>query len=67
VDEGYTEGDALGLSLRDDDGITVGPDGFSDGVDEGYTLGDAVDGFDEGPALDKTVGAVDEVSLGSVV
>jgi len=26
VVEGYTEGDAVGLSLGDDDGITVGPE-----------------------------------------
>ena len=41
--EGYTEGDALGLSLGDDDGITVGSEeGRTDGVDEGYTKGDAL-------------------------
>ena len=40
-------GDALGLSLGDDDEIIDGPeegrsDGFNDDVDEGYTEGDAL-------------------------
>lgn len=30
--EEYSEGDALGLSLGDDDGIAVGPGGFDDDV-----------------------------------
>jgi hypothetical protein len=47
VDEGYIVWNALGLSLGDDDEITVGPekgitDGFDDGVDEGYTERDAL-------------------------
>ena len=33
TNEGYTDEDALGLSLGDDNGITVGTVGFDDGVD----------------------------------
>ena len=60
MDEGYTEGDALGQSLGDDDEIIDGPeegraDGFDDGVDEGYT---------EGDALGLSLGDNDEITFG---